>query len=281
MSHMLNDIAVFFDDSEEGQRLLGFAADLAVEHGAHLIGICVASTPGLLPQDGFARGKAGPEVIHRHDASTTARLLRAGKCLTLVAARRGIAAEFRVVPPSDSGSDLALHSLYCDLVVVGDSDGSQTPPAWSSVRSLRQTGVPLLIIPRAWSGSRIGRRIVVAWNGSRQARRALSDALPLLVAAHWVNLLLVDPDRVPGRHGEEPGADMAAYLARHGVEVEVVRIASGERPVASALLAHAQEIGADLLVFGAYSRARLSEAVLGGVTRTLLAEPPLPLFVSH
>ena len=141
--------------------------------------------------------------------------------------------------------------------------------------------MPLLILPDGWNGKLPGQRITVAWNASRVARRALADAMPLLRRAQEVHLLIVDAPRHREAHGEEPGADMAAYLARHGARVELQRLDSAGLPVAEVIEEQAQINQADLLVFGAYSRTRVSETVFGGVTRTLLSSAPLPLFVSH
>ena len=127
----------------------------------------------------------------------------------------------------------------------------------------------------------MGEKITVAWNSTRQARRAIADALPLLILAQSVNLLIVDADRRPELHGGEPGADMAAHLARHGVSVTLECAPSNGRSVADTILAHAIDNSSDLIVLGVSSRARFVEVVLGGVTRTLLAEVTIPLFISH
>lgn len=282
MSHMLKDIAVFFDASIEGQRILETAARLAAQQAAHLIGITsVDEQEGVSPADSFARGDAILEVIHTAELSKAARLLRSGQRLEQVARGYDLRAEYRAVPYSESGSALALHSLYCDLLVVSHPRAPGAPFAWSPSQVLRESGVPLLIVPAARTGLPVGRRIAVAWNASRPSRRAIADALPLLTAAESTMLLIVDAERNAEAHGEEPGADMAAYLSRHGVAVELVRVASQGRSMAGAIVAQAIDWGADLLVFGGYSRPRFTEALLGGVTRTLLHDVPMPLFVSH
>lgn len=281
MSHMLKDVAVFFDDSEEGRHILELAAKLASEQQSRLIGITTTVSADSLPADGFARGDAIGEVIRRHQLIGAPQLVRRGEILQKVAAQYDLDTEFRVIPRVESGVEMALNSLYCDLLVVSHPDAPGAPFAWSSADALTLTGVPILMIPRAWKGPAVARRVTVAWNASRQARRALADALPILIAAELVVLLIVDPQRKTDWHGEEPGADMAAYLARHGVRVELRRIESQGQPAGEAIVAHALGENSDLIVFGAYSRPRISEAILGGVTRALLEEVPLPLFVSH
>lgn len=281
MAQTLRDIAVFFDTSEAGQHLLEVAARFAGEQGARLVGVWAAEGDTGTLEDELARGGAIEEVVRRHEAALATRLLRTGYCLASAAARHAINAEFRVIPGSEAGSTAALRSLYCDLLVVGYPQAPGLPFAWTYAELLEQTGESLLIVPRSWKGAAIGRRITVAWNASRPARRAIADALPLLASAQAVDLLIVDTERRAGLHGEEPGMDMAAYLARQGVQVDLRRIVvQAAQPVAEVIVAQARERGADLIVFGAYGRSRTSEAVFYGVTRSLLAEVPLPLFVS-
>jgi len=96
-----------------------------------------------------------------------------------------------------------------------------------------------------------------------------------------VTLLVVDSDKRARRHGEEPGADIALYLARHGAQVEVAQVSSRGSPVADIILSYAADHGADLIVIGAYSHARSIEMVFGGVTRTLLKQAPIPVLMSR
>jgi nucleotide-binding universal stress UspA family protein len=125
------------------------------------------------------------------------------------------------------------------------------------------------------------RRVLAAWDGSAPAARALGDALPLLRQAGRVSLVVVDPERLGGRVGERPGADMAAHLARHGVKVEVQALPSGGLATADVLLDLAADTGAELLVMGGYGHSRLREFVLGGVTRSILGTMAVPTLMSH
>lgn len=280
MSHMLKEIAVFFDTSASGRKLLDLAAHLAGRQNAHLIGISSAPENDAVPASAFARGDGMLDVIRYRQESEGERLAQAGKSLAQMAGRYDINVEFRVVPYSQSGGEASLHALYCDLLLVGNP-AVGAPLAWSTMQVLDRTGMPLLIVPSGWSGETLGRHVIMAWNASRQARRALADALPLMTMAEVVDLVIVDPAHDAERHGEEPGADIANYLRHHQVPVEVRCIPSHGEPVAEVLLRESIARGADLLVFGAYSRARISEAVFGGVTRTLLDSEQVPLFISH
>jgi nucleotide-binding universal stress UspA family protein len=91
---------------------------------------------------------------------------------------------------------------------------------------------------------------------------------------------MVDPVIGADEHGEEPGADIALHLARHGIPVESQVVAS-DGDVGEALIAAAERVHADLMVVGAYGHSRLHEIMLGGTTRTILATATLPVLLSR
>jgi nucleotide-binding universal stress UspA family protein len=109
----------------------------------------------------------------------------------------------------------------------------------------------------------------------------VADALPLLAKADAVEVLVVDPQRRAEGHGQEPGADIARHLVRHGAHVEVRPLASGGKDVGPLLLSQAAAFNADLLVMGAYGHSHLREWMFGGVTRTVLYEAGLPVLMSR
>src|SRR5260370_39826701 len=95
------------------------------------------------------------------------------------------------------------------------------------------------------------------WNGAGESIRAVADAMPLLAKADAVEVLVVDHQLRPEGHGQEPGADIARHLARHGAHVEVRRASSGGKDVGRLLLSQATAFGADLLVIVAYRHSHL------------------------
>ena len=95
-----------------------------------------------------------------------------------------------------------------------------------------------------------------------------------------VYFLVVDPQKNP-RHGDEPGADVAHYLTRHGAKVVVEQVQSHAEPIAKVILAYAERHNTDLIVVGAYSHARTTEMIFGGVTRSLLRDAAVPLLIAH
>ncbi|WP_366071752.1 universal stress protein [Nitrobacter sp.] len=122
---------------------------------------------------------------------------------------------------------------------------------------------------------------MIAWNRSRESRRAVNDAMPFISTAGRVTILVVDGDGNPDYFGESPGANLFDHLSRHGAKVDIARVSSDGAPIAEAISKQAIEHNADLLVLGAYSRPRITEILLGGTTRSLLANAPLPLLISR
>ncbi|WP_298362067.1 universal stress protein [uncultured Bradyrhizobium sp.] len=277
----IKNIAVFVEPSRTGAARARYAVELARRHGAHLIGI-FAAPPGWNadPTESFVRGtEAIPRLIERHKAAEIAISSAANQSFEAATKRADISFEFRIIREKDV-DDAKLHSLYTDLIIVGAPRPGGLPNYWSVETLLLTTGVPFLMLPDAWKAGTIAERVLVAWNASREARRAVSDSLSLLMAAQSVSVVVVDPWADP-RHGEEPGADIALYLSRHGVNVDVVQLKSQGQPIEAVILGHALRIDADLIVLGAYSHSRTREFIFGGVTRFLLQDSPLPLLIAH
>lgn len=112
--------------------------------------------------------------------------------------------------------------------------------------------------------------MLVAWKGTRESVRALRDAGPMLDHAKQVRGVIISSD---GGEGEK-----AALGRRLAAEV-VLKEKDGS--AAEALRREVEHWKADLIVMGLYGRPRLSELVLGGVSREMLAHPPCALLVTH
>jgi nucleotide-binding universal stress UspA family protein len=256
------DLLVMVDDGFGATERIRFAVELAERFDAHLAGLYVA--PATRPDL--------PQVARR------ARELFEG-----IAAQRRISMEWRAAHgfPVDVAP---VQARYVDLAILGQLDPKNAqasvdcPPPEDIALS---TGRPVLVMPHVGQYSAAGKRALVAWNASREATRAINDALPLLAAASSVTVLAVDP--VVGReeHGEVPGADIGLYLARHGIKAHVEEAVSGEVGIGDVLLSRAADLGADLLVMGAYGHSRIRELMLGGVTRAILKSMTLPVLMSH
>ena len=102
-----------------------------------------------------------------------------------------------------------------------------------------ETGRPALVIPHAGAPRTPFDRVMVAWNASREASRAVHDALPLLVAAKEVVILVIDPDDIGATLGRQPGSGVARHLEHHGASVRVKTVESGRRRAGDVILSEA------------------------------------------
>ncbi|MBT9369388.1 universal stress protein [Rhizobium sp. CSW-27] len=173
-------------------------------------------------------------------------------------------------------------ALYADLVVVGEKLRANAALLNAVVDgAVFDAQRPMLLLPAAAAASARMKTVMLAWNSGTEAGRAAREAIDFLVNAESVHVTLVDPDASYHANGGEPGGDVAAFLTRHGVNVVVDQLPSGGRPVEEVLKNHVREIGADLIVMGAYGHSRLRERVFGGVTQSMLEEAPVPVLIAR
>ena len=276
----LCDILVHIDQSPRALMRLDIAAELARQHGAHLTALQVidVALPVMAMGDGGG-GAVIAELMEQMRQSALAAGVKLKVAFEAALARDGIMGEWRQVEGTTQ-EILALHGRYADLLVLGQDD-PESDSAGLLEAMVFDCGRPVLAIPFAGSFKTIGKRVLVGWNASREASRALHDALPLITKAETATVFLAKATRGLDGHGEEPGADIARHMVRHGLKVEVAMAIAHDVPDSALLLNHANDMGADLLVMGAYGHWRLREFILGGMTRSLLREMTVPVLLSH
>jgi len=270
-------ILVHVDDSAPAATRIALAATLALRHDAHLIGVAMTGVSRYFYQD--ANADLARTVLAVHMDALFHKAERALDQFVRVARGAGLASCEQRLIDDEAGAGLALAARYADLLVIGQSDpGAAAAPGGGELAGwlLAACPRPLLVVPYVQSEVGVGRRVLVAWNGSAEALRALTAALPVLRAADSVTLARF----------AEPGAaladepELAAWLGRHGVQARVVDQAT-DVDVGDALISLAADLGADLLVMGAYGHTAWRELVLGGVTRTVLRTMTVPVLMAH
>jgi nucleotide-binding universal stress UspA family protein len=280
----LKDILVHLDTTPRSDARLNIAARLATQCGAHLTAVFVID----IPSANYFYGAAMPfvptnpeDIVDRMRAEAAAAAAPVEAAFHDCVRRNGLQGEWRLVEGMPA-SVVALHARYADLTVVGQPNSFDRQDSDAiTVTTVMTSGRPVLAIPFAGTFPTLGERVLVAWNASREAARAVNDALPLLAGAKHVTILAINPQRGVGGHGDVPAADIALHLARHGVKAEAAHTVAKDISDGEALLSYAADVGADLIVAGAYGHSRARELVFGGVTRTLIAEMTAPVLLSH
>jgi nucleotide-binding universal stress UspA family protein len=279
---VLKDLLVPMTRAEGDETALQVAIDLAARSDAHLAVLIPVSLPVMIPSEWGTYPTdlySGAYDEARRQGEALAETLRARL------ARLEVASEVRVVESQYMSARriAALHARHADLTVI---TAPTRTPGHSAVESLfldvlMESGRPVLVVAPGYRVEVPAKRAVIAWQPTREASRAVHDALPLLRNAELVDVLTVDPEISEAGHGEQPGADLATHLARHGLNVRVVSLSGTGESIARSILGHCIQTGAGLLVAGGYSHSRFREIVVGGVTRDLLAAAHLPILFSH
>ena len=271
-------ILVHVDGSSNAAARIALAAGLADD--AHLVGLAMAGVPRYMLAGG-PFGTSG-SFIADYLAQAQQKADAALAQFDQIAERAGVQSRERRRSEDDDYNGLCLQARYADLVVLGQNAGQEGSKLLQDLPEyvILNCGRPVLLAPEQ-SPASIGKRALIAWNGSVQAAKAVSAALPLLRRSGKAVVAVFDPKvGSSSGHGEEPGADIALYLARHGVEVEV-QVRPHAPDTGHALLSLASDLDADLLVMGAYGHSRFREVMLGGATRTVLATARLPVLMMH
>jgi len=273
-------ILVHVDDSPQWPGRFDVAARLAADFGAHLVGLCLLRRPEL---PGYIRSAEIAEMLAQRARDAEDKVKKSRQMLLDRLSQEGLSGECRVV--EGEAEELAsVHGRYADLLIISQADVN-APNASAAMDDIQSVifaaGRPLLLVPYAGKVRTLGKNVFVAWNASREATRAVTDALPLLQRADKVTVMVVRPRADARAHGEVPGADIAAYLARHEVKVDVMAEEGEGIDVGELMLSRVADLGSDLIVMGAYSHSRLRQWILGGATRTMLESMTVPVLMSH
>ena len=260
---------------------LELAAAICEEIEAHLavLVVAVAAPP---PIGGYAAVMSEAWLQERQ--AEMDRLRQREEDVTAILAASTVSSDVSSEYSEEAWADdvIGRRARYADVVLLGPELLSCGVLKSRAVEgALFSSGKPLLLVPEGSAPGLRPKRIMVAWDSRIEASNAVSHGMDLLRAADAVHVVLVDPVEGEGAQGAEPGADVAVYLARHGVRVTVDRLPSQGRTVADTLRQHAMDMSADMMVMGAYGHSRLRQRIFGGVTRSIVDAPPLPVLMAR
>ncbi|MBL8894529.1 MAG: universal stress protein [Rhizobiales bacterium] len=275
-------ILLNLNETERNGALIEQAANLARAMDAHIAGHYVIPAVQVYPSTAF---EAMPVIFEAHREFFSKQQGQVKSSFLEALRRHGVQGDMAVVDsPSPLICDSVIeHGRVSDLVLVSqvDTSGNQGVELDFVDRVVIEVGRPVLVMPlQAKPVERIGTAIV-AWNGRREAARAAFDSLPLLRQAKEVRVVRVDPQRDDEGPTTLAGSELAETLARHGINATVEPISSNGQEAGLALLTKVFDVGADLLVMGAYGHSRAREFILGGATRQMLKNMRSLVLFSH
>ncbi len=281
----LKEILVHVDSSPRSSARLDLAFDLAGRHSAHVTALYVIDLPPVPLVYGNPAGLVDVAGIQE----MSARMLEAARQEAELMqqrfserlARHDLRGEWRQVE-GPTAERAAADARYADLVILGQRSPGEFVPSGGDIvpEVIMSSGRPALLVPYAGDFATVGRNVLVGWKPSREAARAVHDAIPLMKTAQAVKILSVNPVE-ESTGGDLAPADVALYLARHGIKAEATYTIVEGIGEGNVLLNAAADMGADLIVIGGYGHSRTREFVFGGVTRTLLSSMTVPVLFSH
>jgi nucleotide-binding universal stress UspA family protein len=176
----------------------------------------------------------------------------------------------------------ARHARYADLTLITPKvEGFESLQTWVLNGALFESGRPILLLPKGPVSFPAVKRVMIGWDASVEASKAVRDAIGLMKQAHEVHAVLVDPVPSFEGHCPEPGADLAAYLGRHGISTTVHRLPREGKETGEILRRTANDLGADLMVTGGFGHSRLRERIFGGTTTNIVKNPTVPVLMAH
>ncbi|MDP3739233.1 MAG: universal stress protein [Hyphomonadaceae bacterium] len=274
------NILVQIDNSTSARARVAAAISLALRFKCAVTGVFLKSefVPNYIVGEGMVLPSENVEAFIEERREETNKAMLAARRVFDEAARGACIPFHWLDINGDSPADLIDCARRHDLAIL--------PPEMKAVFSQTvitaaeigmASGGPVLVLKHGGYPAEFGRKILVAWKDSRESARALRDAWPFLAQAEEIHFLAVSP------HGEaELDHLLQRHLHVHGCkEARLVVDRNDEAPVADLIRRQVGIVGADLVVLGLYGHSRLREMVLGGVSRDLLRDIPMPLLVSH
>jgi len=274
-------LLVHIDDSERSSRRVEVAGRIARDFGARLVGVYLVPTAAMSPTVSALL----PESIvsQRLQASGETQQLAQARFLEATAAAGLTAVEWRA-PAGEPRRAIVAHARGVDLAIIGQPDAHGDDAAFANDIAnavVLQSGRPVMAIPYIGVKGPVGETVLVALDHSRESARAVADALPLLARARKVIVLAIRTTAAESLDDTQTRAHVVAFLEGHGIDADVQQIDRPNITIGEMLLSRTADNGASLIVMGAYGHARLQEAVLGGVTRTMLDAMTVPVLMSH
>ena len=271
----IETVMVYVDPAQQAEEQVRVARSIATKFKASVIGVSAFAIEPDFVAEGVIIQETTPEDLKRMKTELAEKERWFRDVVGLPAER--VEWRWEVTYPI---AFLANEARAADLVVLKSTHRKADPyhfvdPAGAVLRM----GRPTVLVPEHVHELR-AERIVVGWKDTREARLAVHDALPFLKRASQVAIIEICTSDQQDR-ARRRVRDVARHLQRHGVKAETdVRVHMPE-PDAHQLVRLAKDLGADLIVSGAYGHSRLGEWVFGGMTRGLLDQAPFCLMMSH
>jgi len=256
-----------------------YALEFARQYDAHITGLAIAFEP-VVPA--FAAAPMPVDYLQAAHEQSVSAANHAKEEFEELARLAGVKSESRTAEVLTGGplESVLDHCRVTDLVVIGQANKDAPEPMRELLIEtvLFESGSPVLLVPYIGAKSYNPQNVLIGWDGSSTAARAVHAALPVLEHAKKITVLAIQKQ---GRPDQQPGADLATYLARHNMDVTIDVITNPQTGIADTVLNYVSDNGNDLIVMGGYGHSRMREFLFGGATREILSSMTVPVFMTH
>ncbi len=270
----MKDILVHLNDSPDSR--LWVSMKLAELFASHVTGLHIKQPLSYEYLD----AEMNPVLIREFEAREDEAAGKSRAILETYFADKSTSSNYIEIA-GDPSHQLIKHACTYDIIVVGKPDTGQhyeqrvAVPANLALGS----GRPVLIVPKKLQQNTLGENVLVAWNGTRESTRALHDSMPILTRAKAVNIVSFNTQK--SKQEDSRCAALEEHLTRYDVTFDLLNSSLDDSEIGTRLLELASRFDSDMIVMGAYGHSRIREYILGGASRSMIRDVPVPLFVSH
>jgi len=280
----MKTILLPYRDGAAGDAALATAHMVATRFDSYIEGLLVRRTQQIIAAEGFVlppesltQLTESEEVLADYSRRFQSFMQTHGVPIREITfTREPVTAGWREVDGIES-QIVGDYGRLFDLIVLGRSLDQGTA-GWLATceAALFESGRAVLLTSET-KPETLGENIVISWNCSTETARAVALGMPFLTHAKKVTVLTVEGLTVPGPSGQQ----MANHLVRNGIDAVAATRQPGSRTVGEAVLDEAAELGADLIIKGAYTQNRLRQMIFGGATRHILSASETPVLFAH
>jgi len=277
------DLLVHLDDSDACDQRVAAAIALAKRQDARLTGIALALESTISTYIGIdfpsSLTDAQQEIVKNAAKNAIKRFEAAA-----ITAGIDYLSKTITCPASKAPEMLAFYARHADLTFLTQANPDARGKSFHEALMdgvLSQSGRPVYMVPYIGRRENKVRKAVIAWNGDKKSVRAVNDAIPLLLGRGQVTVLIVNPKQRGEEYGGSQGDNLVSHLKQHGIDAVVDMQTVPDLSVDNIILNYISDMGADLLIMGAFGHSRLRERTFGGVTESILHQMTVPVLMSE
>jgi len=276
---MLKSILVVIDGCEEAAAIQDYAVYLAKENEAYLTGVGVVDTSWIV--EPFPNTFQPVYAVYGVD-DLEGEHIKVGEALKSFGqlCRQNNVFAHCVEQEGRPASIIAEQAYQHDMIVMGRTPNFHFELEEADPQMTRQVARdnprPILIVPP--EAPQTYDRVLVAYDGGLQSARSLQLFLLMgLARGRSIDIVTIHKDETMA----QTIAQQAKAMCRNHNTDCTIHTPQVNGSLAEVILEQADNIGAQMIVMGAFSHPTLREVLFGSNTLTIIEKGNIPLFIHH